>query len=132
MPTYEYACEKCGRTFEAEQRISDPPLTACPNTLSIEERHNFFKNTCGTNGWTSQRGREPGFMHPDRCVCQGDDPTPHKHYDEKPHSCARCGECRRYKPALPERSMCGGAVRRLIAGGTGFVLNGKGWFKDGY
>lgn len=27
---------------------------------------------------------------------------------------------------------CGQPVRRLIAGRTGFVLNGKGWFKDGY
>jgi predicted nucleic acid-binding Zn ribbon protein len=27
---------------------------------------------------------------------------------------------------------CGGEVKRLIAGQTGFVLNGSGWFKDGY
>ncbi len=27
---------------------------------------------------------------------------------------------------------CGGRVKRLIAGGTGFVLNGSGWAKDGY
>jgi putative FmdB family regulatory protein len=131
MPTYEYECSKCGRAFEADQKISDPPLTSCPSTLSIEERHQFFKNTCGTNGWTSQRGREPGFTHPDRCVCQGSDPTPHKHYDEAPFSCARCSGCKAYRPALRE-SVCGGPVKRLIAGGTGFVLNGKGWFKDGY
>ncbi len=29
MPTYEYACTKCGR-FEAFQKISEAPLTACP------------------------------------------------------------------------------------------------------
>ena len=29
MPTYEYACQKCGR-FEAFQRMSEVRLTACP------------------------------------------------------------------------------------------------------
>lgn len=36
MPIYEYEpdgdsiCEFCGRGFEVIQRISDPPLSACP------------------------------------------------------------------------------------------------------
>ena len=30
MPVYEYACEKCGHEFEAEQRITDAPLKTCP------------------------------------------------------------------------------------------------------
>lgn len=29
MPTYEYLCDKCGRTFEMRQRISAPPLKTC-------------------------------------------------------------------------------------------------------
>ena len=29
MITYEYECESCNETFEARQRISDPPLTRC-------------------------------------------------------------------------------------------------------
>jgi putative FmdB family regulatory protein len=29
VPTYEYLCDKCGRTFEARQRISAPPLKTC-------------------------------------------------------------------------------------------------------
>lgn len=29
MPAYDYACERCQRTFEVRQRISEPPLTAC-------------------------------------------------------------------------------------------------------
>lgn len=43
-----------------------------------------------------------GDRHPDRCVCQGSDPTPHKHYGEPPHSCARCGHksCAAYRPAV--------------------------------
>ena len=30
MPTYGYACEKCGLEFEIVQRISAKPLTVCP------------------------------------------------------------------------------------------------------
>jgi putative FmdB family regulatory protein len=29
VPTYEYQCDKCGRTFEVRQRISEPPLESC-------------------------------------------------------------------------------------------------------
>ena len=30
VPTYEYACKKCGEHVEAHQSFSDPPLTKCP------------------------------------------------------------------------------------------------------
>ena len=30
MPTYEYQCEKCGKTFEFFQSMKDEPLTICP------------------------------------------------------------------------------------------------------
>ena len=30
MPTYDYVCTKCGHSFEAFQRMSDKPLTRCP------------------------------------------------------------------------------------------------------
>jgi putative FmdB family regulatory protein len=29
MPTYVYHCDACDTTFEATQRMSDPPLTEC-------------------------------------------------------------------------------------------------------
>jgi putative FmdB family regulatory protein len=29
MPVYEYECSGCARVFEAQQRISDSPLTTC-------------------------------------------------------------------------------------------------------
>lgn len=31
MPLYEYRCQSCGRTTEALQKMSDPPLTVCEN-----------------------------------------------------------------------------------------------------
>jgi len=30
MPTYEYECTECKHVFEVEQRITEPPLTFCP------------------------------------------------------------------------------------------------------
>lgn len=30
MPTYEYACRRCGHQWEAIQRISEDPLKECP------------------------------------------------------------------------------------------------------
>jgi putative FmdB family regulatory protein len=33
MPTYEYACEKCGKTFEAFQSMRDAPYKTCPKEL---------------------------------------------------------------------------------------------------
>ena len=30
MPTYEYACKKCGEHTEAVQSFTDKPLTKCP------------------------------------------------------------------------------------------------------
>ena len=30
MPIYEYECDNCGHQLETIQKISDPPLTTCP------------------------------------------------------------------------------------------------------
>lgn len=30
MPTYDYACDSCGNSFEAFQKMSDAPLRDCP------------------------------------------------------------------------------------------------------
>ncbi|MCI0448488.1 MAG: zinc ribbon domain-containing protein [Chlorobi bacterium] len=31
MPIYEYQCSNCGHKLDELQRISEPPLTKCPN-----------------------------------------------------------------------------------------------------
>jgi putative FmdB family regulatory protein len=30
MPIYEYACDKCQKTFERKQKFSDDPVRTCP------------------------------------------------------------------------------------------------------
>jgi putative FmdB family regulatory protein len=38
MPIYEYQCQKCGNELEALQKISDAPLTDCPECGAAELR----------------------------------------------------------------------------------------------
>lgn len=38
MPTYEYACEKCGHEFEKFQSIADKPLVTCPENLCAKKK----------------------------------------------------------------------------------------------
>lgn len=33
MPTYDYQCEKCHKTFEVFQSMKDPVFTTCPKEL---------------------------------------------------------------------------------------------------
>ena len=38
MPTYEYACSKCGHQFEKFQSMSESPLTVCPKELCGQKK----------------------------------------------------------------------------------------------
>ncbi|HET7464479.1 MAG TPA: zinc ribbon domain-containing protein [Longimicrobium sp.] len=38
MPTYEYRCPQCGTDFEKFQKMSDPPVAACPGCGAEAER----------------------------------------------------------------------------------------------
>ncbi|MEO8439440.1 MAG: FmdB family zinc ribbon protein [Spartobacteria bacterium] len=38
MPTYEYACLKCGQSFDAYQSMRDEPFKICPKELCRQAR----------------------------------------------------------------------------------------------
>ena len=38
MPTYEYACEKCGHEFELVRSMTAPPLASCPRDLCAQKK----------------------------------------------------------------------------------------------
>ena len=38
MPTYDYACEKCGHEFEFFQSMKDDALAACPKEACSKKR----------------------------------------------------------------------------------------------
>jgi putative FmdB family regulatory protein len=50
MPTYEYSCEKCGKTFETFQSMRDEPLKECPKELCRQKKwgHGKVKRQIGT------------------------------------------------------------------------------------
>lgn len=50
MPTYEYSCEKCGKTFEAYQSMRDESFRECPKTLCRQKKwgHGKVKRLLGT------------------------------------------------------------------------------------
>ena len=49
MPTYEYACEKCGKNFEAFQSMRDEPFRECPKELCQQKKwgHGKVKRLLG-------------------------------------------------------------------------------------
>ena len=38
MPTYEYRCPQCGNEFEKFGKMSDPPVTECPDCQAEAQR----------------------------------------------------------------------------------------------
>lgn len=50
MPTYDYACEKCGKTFETFQSMRDEPFKECPKELCQQKKwgHGKVKRLLGT------------------------------------------------------------------------------------
>lgn len=50
MPTYEYSCEKCGKTFEAFQSMRDEPFLECSKELCRQKKwgHGKVKRLLGT------------------------------------------------------------------------------------
>jgi putative FmdB family regulatory protein len=50
MPTYEYACEKCGQHFDAFQSMRDEPYRECPKEFCRLKRwgHGKVKRLLGT------------------------------------------------------------------------------------
>lgn len=82
----------CGARFCTDEARQQHELTC-----GAVPRWQRFNDSTGALSWNHRSAAE----HPDRCVCQGDDTTPHKHYDDDPrHGCARCSKCKRYRPAV--------------------------------
>lgn len=88
-------------------------------SATLAERNRRFNDGTGAFSWN----RHHAALHPDACVCNLEETgefagTPHKHYDEPPHSCARCGHkrCPAYRPIRGDGdplivSVAGGVAR---------------------
>ena len=71
MPTYEYVCSSCNHRFETWQKMTDEPLTTCPECGSHIRRvffpagivfkgHGFYKTDHGNGALPSANGSENG------------------------------------------------------------------------
>ena len=65
MPTYEYACEKCGQNFEAFQSMRDESFRECPKELCRQQKwgHGKVKRLLGTGAGIIFKGS--GFYQTD-------------------------------------------------------------------
>lgn len=65
MPTYEYACEKCGQNFEAFQSMRDEAYRVCPKELCRQKKwgHGKVKRLLGTGAGIIFKGS--GFYQTD-------------------------------------------------------------------
>lgn len=55
MPTYDYACDACGKSFEIEQRITEAPIKKCPKCGKLKARRMISGGTfmLKGGGWYS-------------------------------------------------------------------------------
>jgi len=53
MPIYEYRCKACGRELEALQKMSDDPLTDCPqcHQLALHKQISAAGFRLSGSGW---------------------------------------------------------------------------------
>jgi putative FmdB family regulatory protein len=77
LPTYEYRCDKCGKTFEVFQKITDDPVKTCRDcggeVRKLVSASNFVLKG---SGWYKTDYASPAS--PPACEAAGRDSSPAK------------------------------------------------------
>lgn len=71
MPVYEYKCHDCGIVFEARQKFSDDPLTACTACGGRVEKQISLPGFSLKGGGWYQQGYGSGAQQPAACASAG-------------------------------------------------------------
>ena len=71
MPVYEYKCHDCGVVFEARQKFSDEPLTACTSCGGRVEKQISLPGFSLKGGGWYQSGYSAGAAAPAACPSAG-------------------------------------------------------------
>jgi putative FmdB family regulatory protein len=58
MPTYDYSCKQCGYKFEVLQKMSDAPLSTCPECKAPS----FERGFGGGTGFQFKNGGSSGLQ----------------------------------------------------------------------
>jgi putative FmdB family regulatory protein len=113
MPTYEYACEKCGSTFELFQSMNDKPLATCPKDRCAQKRwgKGKVKRLLGTGAGLIFKGsgfyitdyRSEGYKAAAKKESEGSKPAESKSAETKPAAT---------KPAETAKPKSSGAVKK--------------------
>ncbi len=96
MPTYEYACDNCGHTFEAEQRIVADPLKVCPacNQASLRRLITQGNFILKGSGWYSDLYSGPsnkGKANQSKPSAEANTPSPAQSGSASPSSASSEG-----------------------------------------
>lgn len=86
MPIYEYECEKCGHIHEAMQKMSDKPLSKCPNCSG--KLHKLISHSAfhlKGSGWYATDYKSSGSS-----ASAKHSETSKPKNDAKPVSCSAC------------------------------------------
>ena len=103
MPTYEYACAKCGQHFDAFQSMRDEPFRQCPKELCRLQKwgHGNVKRLLGTGAGIIFKGS--GFYSTDyRSNSYKEAAKKEKPGSDKPKAETK-GEGAATPPAKPEK-----------------------------
>lgn len=78
MPTYDYECQKCGKTFEKFQSMKEKPLKTCPHCRGRVKRligrgggllfkgSGFYSTDYRSEGYKSSAKKESPAASPDK------------------------------------------------------------------
>ena len=79
MPIYEYQCQKCHHHFEEIQKLSDPPVTQCPECSgSVNRLISQTSFALKGEGWYKDGYSRPSEKPAKPALAKPDKPAPAK------------------------------------------------------
>ena len=93
VPTYEYKCQKCGKAFDASQKMTDKPLSTCIDKTCKGQ----VKRLIGRGGGFIFKGS--GFYATD----YRSKDYKKREKEDRPKSEAPCSSCDKKKDCNPQK-----------------------------
>lgn len=90
MPIFDYQCQDCGHLFDALQKISDAPLTECPECgqPGLKKLLSAPRFQLKGKGWRRPTAKDPSAPQPRRWGHSFDTAEPHAEHHHEPRPVA--------------------------------------------